>query len=245
MNFGHLTPQQVLDALDAVGLRGDGRILQLNSYENRVFQVMLEDGGAVVAKFYRPGRWTDAQIVEEHGFALEVAAAEVPVVPPLVLRAETNVPGLQIQGNPPTLASLATDQGTHRFTVAARCAGRQPELDEPDTLRQIGRFIGRLHSVGRQRPFAHRHVLDAQTDGARARDLLLNAGFVSDAEVPAWRQACDEALAATVAAFADAAPRATVRLPKMPKLPTVPKGFPPLKLPTLKCPPGFTQEGDL
>ncbi len=78
-------PQQVLDALDAAGLRGDGRILQLNSYENRVWQVMLEDGAAVVAKFYRPGRWSDAQILEEHAFALELAAAEVPVVPPRVL----------------------------------------------------------------------------------------------------------------------------------------------------------------
>jgi len=70
MNFSNLDPQQVLASLDAVGLRGDGRILQLNSYENRVFQVFLEDGRVVVAKFYRPGRWSDAQIVEEHAFAL-------------------------------------------------------------------------------------------------------------------------------------------------------------------------------
>ena len=79
MNYSNLTPRRVLDSLDAVGLRGDGRILQLNSYENRVFQVFLEDGRAVVAKFYRPGRWSDAQIVEEHAFALELAAAEVSV----------------------------------------------------------------------------------------------------------------------------------------------------------------------
>ena len=78
--FDRLTPQAVLDALDAAGVRGDGRLLQLNSYENRVFQVMLEDGGAVVAKFYRPDRWSDAQIAEEHAFAGELAAAEVPVV---------------------------------------------------------------------------------------------------------------------------------------------------------------------
>ena len=83
--YAGLGPQQVLAALDAVGQRGDGRILQLNSYENRVFQVMLEDGGAVVPKFYRPCRWSDAQIVEEHAFALELVAAEVPVVAPLVL----------------------------------------------------------------------------------------------------------------------------------------------------------------
>src|SRR6478736_1612448 len=102
LGYADLTPQQVLDALDSVGLRGDGRILQLNSYENRVFQVFLEDGRAVVAKFYRPGRWSDAQIVEEHGFALELAEAEVPVVPPLLLQA-TSADAV-LHGTPPTLA---------------------------------------------------------------------------------------------------------------------------------------------
>src|SRR4029434_4278536 len=88
-SYAHLTPGLVLDALDHVGLAGDTRLLQLNSYENRVFQVFLEDGAVVVAKFYRPERWTDAQILEEHAFALELAAAEVPVVPPLVLTGRT------------------------------------------------------------------------------------------------------------------------------------------------------------
>jgi Ser/Thr protein kinase RdoA (MazF antagonist) len=211
VNYADLTPQQVLDALDAVGLRGDGRILQLNSYENRVFQVMLEDGGAVVAKFYRPGRWTDAQILEEHQFALELADAEVPVVPPLVLQAAGE--GLVLQGDPPTLAILPGAGGPpHRLAVAARCAGRQPELDDPAVLRQIGRFIGRLHAVGRRRPFAHRHVLDARRDGERARRLLLDGGFVTDAERPAWDDICRRALGATVAAFDALQPLATLRL---------------------------------
>src|SRR5262245_32934858 len=83
--YAQLTPPLVLDALDSVGLRGDGRLLQLNSYENRVFQVFLEDGRVVVAKFYRPGRWTDEQILEEHAYTTELAAEEIPVVPPLVL----------------------------------------------------------------------------------------------------------------------------------------------------------------
>ena len=221
MNFSDLTPQQVLDALDSVGQRGDGRILQLNSYENRVFQVMLEAGDAVVAKFYRPQRWSNAQIVEEHRFALELAEAEVPVVPPLVLRAEPGAHGLTLHGEPATLAcvdepgisSRENRPGSgHRFAVAARCAGRQPELDDPDVLRQIGRFIGRLHSVGRRRPFEHRHVLNARVDGARARDLLVNGGFVSAAELPAWRTACDHALAVAVTAFDAAAPLTTLRL---------------------------------
>ena len=148
MNYSNLTPRRVLDSLDAVGLRGDGRILQLNSYENRVFQVFLEDGRAVVAKFYRPGRWSDAQIVEEHAFALELAAAEVSVVPPLVLQDVAATPGLVLHGDPPTLACHSVDGATHRFAVAERCAGREPELEDPATLERIGRFIGRLHAVG-------------------------------------------------------------------------------------------------
>jgi Ser/Thr protein kinase RdoA (MazF antagonist) len=214
VNFGDLTPLQVLDAMDAVGLHGDGRILQLNSYENRVFQVMLERGGAVVAKFYRPGRWSDAQILEEHAFALELAEAEVPVVPPLVLQGTPGLTAAALCGQPPTLACLpVTGSGLgHRFAVAARCAGRQPELEDPEVLRQIGRFIGRLHAVGRRQPFVHRHVLNTAADGQRAQALLLQGGFVTDAELPAWRAACDQALALTAAAFEAAAPLTTLRL---------------------------------
>ncbi len=206
MDFSHLDPQRVLDALDAVGLRGDGRVLQLNSYENRVFQVFLEDGRAVVSKFYRPGRWSDAQILEEHAFALELAESEVPVVPPLVLGpADASA---VLQGTPPT---LATGFG-HRYAASARCAGREPELEDPEALRQLGRFIGRLHEVGRRRPFEHRHHLDARADGRRAMRLLLDGGFVTDAERPAWQSTCEAALAATAAAFEAAAPLATLRL---------------------------------
>jgi len=206
--YSDLGPQQVLAALDAVGLHGDGRILQLNSYENRVFQVFLEDGRAVVAKFYRPGRWSDAQILEEHAFALELAEAEVPVVPPLVLHDAASAPELHLQGAPTTLARL----GAHRFAVAERCAGREPELDERGALERIGRFIGRLHAVGRRRAFAHRHHLDAQRDGERAVALLVERGFVSAAELPAWHAAASQALEHMTRAFAALAPLATLRL---------------------------------
>ena len=212
MNFHHLDPQQVLESLDAVGLRGDGRMLQLNSYENRVFQVFLEDGPVVVAKFYRPGRWSDAQIVEEHAFALELAASEVPVVPPLLLQAVAGEVGLSLLGEPATLACRRTHAGQHRYAVAARCAGREPELEDPAALRQLGRFIGRLHSVGRRRPFAHRHHLDARADGRRALQLLLDGGFVPDTQAAAWRDACVRALDAVEAVFDAAAPLATLRL---------------------------------
>ena len=212
MSFHHLDPQQVLESLDAVGLRGDGRILQLNSYENRVFQVFLEDGAVVVAKFYRPGRWSNVQIVEEHAFALELAAAEVPVVPPLVLHLDCVAPGVTLNGDPPTLACRDTPQGTHRYTAATRCAGREPELEDPAALRQLGRFIGRLHAVGRRQRFVHRHHLNARTDGHRALKLLLDGGFVPDTQAAAWQDACSRALDAVEAAFDRAAPLATLRL---------------------------------
>jgi Ser/Thr protein kinase RdoA (MazF antagonist) len=204
--FSTLTPQQVLDALDAVGLRGDGRILQLNSYENRVYQLFLEDGRAVVAKFYRPGRWSDAQIVEEHAFALALAAAEVPVVPPLVLAGDA--PGLVLAGTPATLAHF----GGHRFAVAERCAGREPELEQAGVLERIGGFIGRLHAVGRKQPFEHRHRLDARADGRRAIDTLLAGDFLPPTQISAWRQAAEAAHGAVVSAFDALAPLSTLRL---------------------------------
>ncbi len=218
VDFSQLDPQHVLDALQAVNLHGDGRVLQLNSYENRVFQVFLDDGSAVVVKFYRPGRWSDEQIVEEHGFALELAAAEVSVIPPLVLQADAGQPGLALLGDPPTLACLQTaaSEGStlraQRFAVAARSAGREPELEDPAVMRQIGRFIGRLHEVGRRRPFVHRHHLNAHADGHTAMRLLLEGGFVTDAERSAWQQVCGQALAAVGAAFDAAAPVVTLRL---------------------------------
>lgn len=212
MDYSSLDPQQVLESLDAVGMRGDGRVLQLNSYENRVFQVFLEDGTAVVAKFYRPARWHDEQIVEEHQFALELAGAEVPVVPPLVLRAEPSAMGLTLLGQPPTLAHHRTPQGTHRFAVAQRCAGREPELEDPAALRQLGRFIGRLHAIGRLKPFHHRHHLDAARDGQRAVAVVQASGWLTDSERPAWQQAAERALAGLTSAFNAQPALTTLRL---------------------------------
>ena len=123
--FADLRPDHVLDALDSVGFRGDGRILQLNSYENRVFQVFLEDGDAVVAKFYRPARWSEAQILEEHSFAAELAAAEIPVVAPLVLRSRAADAPVRLMGEPrrspgPRANSAATASPSRCAAPAAR-----------------------------------------------------------------------------------------------------------------------------
>jgi Ser/Thr protein kinase RdoA (MazF antagonist) len=206
-----LTPARVLDGLDAVGLRPDGRLLQLNSYENRVHQVFLEDGSAVVTKFYRPGRWSDAQILEEHAFAIELAAAEVPVVAPLILP-PSSTEGLQLLGDPPTLARWQCAGETHRFSVSPRCAGREPELEQPDTLRRLGRFIGRLHNVGRRQAFAHRVQMDARRDGRAALDRLLDLHVVSEAELPAWLETCHRALDAVTLAFDRHGPVSNLRL---------------------------------
>jgi len=204
--FDHLTPQAVLDALDAVGIRGDGRLLQLNSYENRVFQVMLEDGGAVVAKFYRPGRWTDAQIAEEHAFAAELQAAEVPVVAPLPLAgAGADEPAGA------TLAHATLGGQPFRLAVYPRRAGHGPELDQPDTLRWLGRFIGRLHAVGARQPFVHRRRLDADTFGHQALARLLALDTIDPGQLHAWRSTCQQALAMVDAAFA-ATPFTPIRL---------------------------------
>lgn len=195
--FAELTPHAVLDALAAVGLYGDGRLIQLNSYENRVFQAALEDGSTVVAKFYRPGRWSDAQILEEHGFALELAEAEVPVVAPLRLAAVDPAAGPDCLGEPPTLAR--TD--TMRYAVAPRRAGRAPELDDPEVLEWIGRFIGRLHAVGGRRPFVHRRRIDPATLGSAPREWLLRHGGLPDGERERWADASQQALAAAAAVF--------------------------------------------
>jgi Ser/Thr protein kinase RdoA (MazF antagonist) len=193
--YAGLTPETVLDALEGAGLRGDGRLLALNSYENRVYQVWLEDGSSVVAKFYRPGRWSDAQILEEHAFVHELAEHEIPAVAPLVLAGRT----------------LAEHAG-FRFAVFPRRGGRTPELDRRDTLEWIGRFIGRIHAVGATRPFAERPALDAESFGREPRDWLLGHGFVPPDLLQAWTSAADLALQGVARCYERAGAVRTLRL---------------------------------
>ena len=164
--YAGLTPDCVLDALDSVGLRGDGRLLGLNSFENRVYQVWLEEtsataGKVVVAKFYRPGRWTDAQIREEHEFVRELAERELPVVAPLALDENT-----------------LHRFGGYRFAVYPKRGGRAPELEQRETLEWMGRFIGRIHAVGALEPFKARPALDLASFGAEPRAYLLAHDFL-------------------------------------------------------------------
>jgi Ser/Thr protein kinase RdoA (MazF antagonist) len=199
LDYATLDPGRVLDTLDRVGVRGDGRVLQLNSYENRVFQVYLEDGAPVVAKFYRPERWSGAQILEEHAFASELLEAEIPAVAPLVLSLASApsdpVDGqATLHGHPPTLLEWRDAAGTLRCSVSPCRAGRSPELDQPDTLRWIGRFLGRLHAVGARRPFLHRRTLDVATLGEEARHQLLAGGHLPPELQASWAGVCDQAL---------------------------------------------------
>ncbi len=201
--YAGLGPETVLDALDSVSLRGDGRLIQLNSFENRVFQVFLDDGRVVVAKFYRPGRWSDAQILEEHSFAVELAAAEIPVAAPLPLEidAASSLAGkASLRG--PTLVEFATPAGPYRFGVTSRLGGRAPELEDDDTLEWIGRFIGRMHAIGAQRPFDHRQTLDVDSFGTTHRNWLLEQQIIPLEAESTWRDAADAALEAVRDAFA-------------------------------------------
>jgi Ser/Thr protein kinase RdoA (MazF antagonist) len=192
--YAGLTPDCVLDALDSVGVRGDGRLLALNSYENRVYQAWREDEAPVVAKFYRPARWTDAQILEEHALTAELAEAGVPVVPPLAFVGET-----------------LHRFGGFRFAVFARHGGRAPELDRRDTLVQLGRYVARIHTVGAMHPFVHRPALTVEAFGIESRDYLLVNEFVPEDLRPAWTSVANLALDALGRTY-ERADIATLRL---------------------------------
>jgi Ser/Thr protein kinase RdoA (MazF antagonist) len=196
--YEHLTPDVVLDALSSVGLHGDGRLLALSSYENRVYQVQLEDpyegNDSVVAKFYRPGRWSDAQILEEHSFSAELMAAEIPAVGPLVLAGRT-----------------LHEHAGFRFSVSPRRGGRRPELDDFEVLEWIGRFLARIHTVGAARPFVARPQLDVQTFAIEPRDWLLAHDAIPLDVQGSWLKHCDEAIA-MIAAALDTSPSRRIRL---------------------------------
>jgi len=193
--YASLTPDRILDALETVGIVGDGRLLGLNSYENRVYLVYCEGAAPIVVKFYRPGRWSDAQIVEEHAFVAELAGREIPAIAPLMLADRT----LHY------FADL-------RFAVYPKHGGRTPELDDPDTLEWLGRFIGRIHEVGKLAPFAHRPVLDIATFGDEPRAFLLAHDFVPSDLLDAYQSVSAMAIAGVRHCFERAGNVQTLRL---------------------------------
>lgn len=198
--YSTLTPDCILNAVESVGYRCDGRMLGLNSYENRVYQLGIEqedgnDRSFLVAKFYRPGRWSDAQILEEHAFAYELEEAEIPLVVPLRV-------GQQ---------SLHEFEG-FRFALFPRRGGRAPELDNPEVLEWIGRFIARMHARGAVRGFEHRPGIDIDAFGEQPVRFLLDNGFIPADLVASYRAAAEAALIGVRGAYDRAGAVNTIRL---------------------------------
>ena len=193
--YHRLTPDVILDAIESTGYLVDGRMLALNSYENRVYQIGIEEDQPLIAKFYRPGRWSDAQILEEHSYTQELADRELPVVPPL-----------NIEGK--TLFEFAG----YRFSLSPRRGGRAPELDNADVLEWMGRFLGRIHAVGAIRPFTHRPVIDIASFGDQPRDWLLQHDFIPVDLRETWTSVIDQALARVRACYARAGEVHNIRL---------------------------------
>ena len=159
--YYRLDPDTVLQSVESLGLITDGRLVPLNSYENRVYQVGIENTDPLIAKFYRPGRWTDEQILEEHEFALELAAAEIPLVAPQRYRGMT----------------LHRHQ-SFRFALFPRQGGHAPELEDRNTRLWLGRFIGRIHAVGASKPFSHRPSLTPERFGDRSIETIVEGQWL-------------------------------------------------------------------
>lgn len=193
--YAALTPDLILHALDSTGLRADGRLLALNSYENRVYQVGVEDAAVVVVKFYRPERWSDAAILEEHAFTSELAAQEIPVVAPLTLKN----------------ATLQRHAG-FRFAVYPKQGGRPPEFDRAGTLERMGRFLGRIHATGARATFAHRPTLDLAGFGMASRDFLSRGPWLPADLRAAWDSVVEHALASVAICYARAGAVQAIRL---------------------------------
>ncbi|HEY6609672.1 MAG TPA: serine/threonine protein kinase, partial [Pseudomonas sp.] len=183
--FATLTPDLVLDAVESLGFLSDARVLALNSYENRVYQVGIEGETPLIAKFYRPARWSDAAIREEHAFSFELAEHEVPVVAPIQQGGE----------------SLFEHAG-FRFALFPRRGGRAPEPGDLDQLYRFGQLLGRMHAIGASRPFAHREALTVSNFGHESLATLLEGNFVPRSLLPAYESVARDLLARLDALFA-------------------------------------------
>ena len=193
--FFSLTPDSLLDALEAIGLSPDGRLLALNSYENRVYQVFMAQGAPLVCKFYRAGRWSDSAILEEHEFSSQLAERELPVVAPLALGGTT-----------------LHHQGDLRFAVFPRQSGRSPEFDSGRTLEWMGRFIGRIHAVGALKSFVVRPRIDVESFGEEPRDFLRRGAFLPTELSAIYFGVVDQALDGVRRCFERAGALTTLRL---------------------------------
>ena len=193
--YADLSPDRILTSLEGVGFACDGRFLALNSYENRVYQLGQEDGGFVVAKFYRPGRWTDDGIREEHRFAEELVDSELPIVPPIAVDGET----------------LHRHAG-HRFAVYPRQGGRWPELGGAGDREMLGRFVGRIHAVGALGRFAHRQDISIERMGREASQFVLLSDWMPAHLVQSYHAIAERLLVSVAEAFDRAGPFRQLRI---------------------------------
>jgi len=193
--YDALSPDIVLDAIAATGAVPDGRLLALGSYENRVYQVGVEDGPALVAKFYRPGRWSDAAIAEEHAFALELADAELPMVAPIEIDGRT----------------LLRHAG-FRYALYPRRGGRAPELESADHLAWMGRLLARMHGVGARARFRERGSIDANTFVRDAALAVLGSALLPSRYFDVYRSRTAALADLVDARFAAIEPLARIRL---------------------------------
>ncbi len=194
--YQDLTPDRLLNAIESIGYRCDGRVLALNSYENRVYQVGIDDGAPIIAKFYRPNRWLNEAILEEHAFVMALAEHELPVVAPLQ----------DDRGR-----TLHEFEG-FRFSLFPRHVGRTPELDDPDTLEWMGRFIARIHAIGALKPFVHRPVVDIESFGVEPYAFIWEQGFMPAELQQAYGSVMEDVLLRVHECFAQASEVTHIRL---------------------------------
>ena len=183
-DYTELTPETILSAVDILGYETSGRMLALNSYENRVYRCELESGGAVIAKFYRPLRWSDDAIHEEHLFSQQLVEQEIPVVAPIVKDGET----------------LFEFQG-YRFSIFPLRGGRWPDLESREDMNWMGRFIARIHNVGRATSFRHRQQIEIDRMGREPANFLQENDFIPDYLKLAYQTLVDDLLVAIQSAF--------------------------------------------
>lgn len=194
--YANLDPNLILSAIESLGFNCSGSLLALNSYENRVYQIGIEEAPPLIAKFYRPNRWTDESIQEEHSFALELAELEIPVIAPWVNKTKQSLHHYQ----------------EFRFALFPRKGGRPLELENLDQLEWMGRFIGRLHAVGACRAFKHRSILDSKTYGYKPYQFLLEQGIIPDYLREKYSQTIEVALTQIDAIFKALGPIKALRL---------------------------------
>lgn len=194
--YKNLSPDGILNAIETAGYRCDGHIYPLNSYENRVYQVGIEDEKPIIAKFYRPGRWSDEAILEEHEFTLHLADEDIPVIAPLAGASGESL----------------FHAGGFRFALYKRAGGRTPELDNPQHLKQIGRTIARIHNYGELQAFQHRPSLSLKVFAVDSNRYLLDNNFIPDDLLPAYTSLMDGLIPAIEQNFENAGHVEHIRL---------------------------------